>query len=69
MTEAVNLYRPEYAAARMLAQNAVIDHALNPYAIKDIYVTLDYETGDIQIAFTDKNGVKDKPEFISIGHY
>ncbi len=47
ITEAVNLHRPEYAAARELAQNAVIDHALHPDAVKDIYVTLDYENGEL----------------------
>ncbi|MBR3417077.1 MAG: hypothetical protein IKG82_00090, partial [Oscillospiraceae bacterium] len=70
MTEAVNLYRPEYADARMLAQNAVIDHALHPDAVKDIYVTLDYETGDIYYfktsgmtlaEFRDEFGKYDKP--------
>ena len=32
-------------------------------------VLVDYETGEIQIAFTGPEGVLDKPEFINIGHY
>ena len=32
-------------------------------------VIVDYETGDIQVAFTGPEGVLDKPEFINIGHY
>ena len=32
-------------------------------------VIVDYETGDIQVAFTGPEGVLDKPDFINIGHY
>ena len=52
--------------SEVVDQNSVCNiHSKNVFHT----VIVDYESGDIQIAFTDKNGVRDKPEFISIGHY
>lgn len=47
MEESARLHHVDYAEAREAAQNAVIEHALHPDEIRDIYVTLDYEVGEI----------------------
>lgn len=47
MEESARLHHADYAEARETAQIAVIEHALHPDEIRDIYVTLDYEVGEI----------------------